>query len=51
MEEDLEEQMMLGKSIKLARREEEVVHRVVEYSFETLREDQLHAWLHAKKNV
>jgi hypothetical protein len=32
MEEDLEEQMVLGQSIKLAWREEEVVHRVVEDS-------------------
>jgi hypothetical protein len=28
---------------------EKVVHHVVEDSFETLREDRLHAWLRAKK--
>ena len=48
-EEDLEEQMVVEESIASARREEEVVHRMVEDSFETLHEDRLHAWLRAKK--
>jgi hypothetical protein len=41
--------MVLEQSIESARREEEVVHRVVEHSFETLCSDRLRAWLCAKK--
>ena len=45
----MEEQMVLEDSIQSARREEEAMHRVVEDSFEALREDRLRAWLRAKK--
>jgi hypothetical protein len=40
MEEDLEEQIVLEHSIESVRREKEVVHHVVEDSFETLGEDR-----------
>jgi hypothetical protein len=44
----LEEHRVVEKSIKLAWREEEEVHRAVEDSSESLREDRLRAWLRAK---
>jgi hypothetical protein len=43
------EEHMVVVSILLAWHEEEVVDRVMEESFENLRDDQLHAWLGAKK--
>jgi hypothetical protein len=36
------------ESIDSARREKEEVHRAVEDSFDSLREDQVRAWLKAK---
>jgi hypothetical protein len=36
------------ESIESARREEEEVHRAVEDSFESLRDDRVRAWIRAK---
>jgi hypothetical protein len=48
-EEHLEEQMVVEDSTTSARHEEEVDHRRVEDSIDTLREDKLRAWLRTKK--
>ena len=48
-EEERQEHMVVEESIALARLEEATVHRVVEDSFESLREDRVRAWLRAKK--
>jgi hypothetical protein len=47
-EEDLEEHKVVEESIGSARHGEEEVHHVVEDSFESLREDRVHALLRAK---
>ena len=41
--------MVVEESIASARLEEATVHRMVEDSFESLREDRVRAWLRAKK--
>jgi hypothetical protein len=46
--EDLEEHRVVEESIESARRVEEEVHRAVEDSFQSLREDRVRAWLRAK---
>ena len=48
-QEDIDEHRVVQESIKSARREEELVHHVVEDSFDTLREDRVRAWLGVRK--
>jgi hypothetical protein len=42
---------VVEESIALARHDQEVEHRIVEDSFETLHEECLHAWSHTKKKA
>ena len=48
-QEDIDEHRVVEEFIESARRKEELVHRVVEDSFDTLREDRVCAWLGVRK--
>jgi hypothetical protein len=47
----LEEHIVVEESIASVRHDQEVEHRIVEDSFETLHEECLHAWSHIKKKA